>query len=185
MKINIYMSSLPRSGSTYMCRSIGNKGQGEYLPHDLLDNGLIKNHRPPPEYIPEGYKAVYLFGNPYEAVISTKLKRFGTKHFLNCGYAGRAQNIYEKDFLGYENTFDRWMAGKYDFPTMLIRYETMHEHFGEINDFLGMNINWLRWKDRKTNLLRVNHRQRVLIGKTYGSLYNKIKKAPDIVILNN
>jgi len=161
-----------------------NLDQSEWFPEEAHRAGIIKTHKPPPRELLEGYKAIYLFGNPIEAVISTRFKRFDIGHFKNCGYNGGAQNLYQRDFLQYEKTFDEWVKGSYFYPTMIIRYETIIEHTQEIEDFLGFKINWLPWRHRRSNTPRVTRQEMESIKVTYHRLNIKIGKMDNIKVLN-
>lgn len=183
--MKVWISSLPRCGSTYFTRCLLGEEQGEYMPLRAKQGktGVIKNHLPPPKELPEGYKCIYLFGEVIPAVVSTFFNRFDKGHFKNCGYRGDRRNIFDEDFLNYEDTFDAWLETPY--PTIFIRYEKMHENRRLIEMFLDREIQWLPWKDRTTNIYKLPMNKLRIIKKTYSGLIEKIKTMPDIMILNN
>lgn len=185
----IVLASLPRSGSTYLFRCIAGLEHKNTTPKDnyfflngflcpyIEVNGyqLIKTHLNYDYWrgrLDGADKAIYLFSDPIDAVISTKLKRNDLTHFKNCGYEGVEKDIFKDDFLGYEKTFDSWMNE--DTPGIKINYSSLWESLPEIEEYLGFEIRWNDWKPRTTNKGRVSKKELSQIESTYKSLIKKV-----------
>lgn len=123
--------------------------------------------RAPPEHRDlDGRAVIYMFGNPYNAVISffnrrmrkTRSHGFNTregegdvfwavKHCRNMGGDHQAMKP-EWDVAAYlengvdlfrmEQHFDNWVNAKTDYPILFVRYETMWQHLREIFHFMGL-----------------------------------------------
>lgn len=192
---------IPRGGTTFLFRSIAGLPPGNTTPKGAAYKSLpwLKSHSlAPPEdfgdqhaadlkkHTDAGGKVIFVFGEPMPAVISTRLKRWDWMHAWNCGFdpdkfKAKAPDIYSKDCFNYERMFDTWMR-PHDYPVLAVKYETMSEHFQEIEEFLGRKVDWNEWlqRDRTINCQRVTRVQRTLIAKTYASLTKKWEEAPEI-----
>jgi hypothetical protein len=122
--------------------------------------------RPPEKRALDGRKMIYMFGDPYDAVISffkrrirkTRSHGFNTreadgdplwvvKHCENIGGDHQAMkpqwdltNYLDNgvDLLRMEEHFDNWVNGKTEYPILFVRYETMWNHLREIFNFVGL-----------------------------------------------
>lgn len=183
----IILASIPRCGSTYLFRKIAGAPRGDNFPkmpnthfavslEDLPAKELIKTHALAPSSLPPGTKVIFLFGDPFAAIISTLDKRFDRQHFVNCGYTRDDEpDLLESDALGYERIFDSWMSFR-GAPLISIRYESLRDHQEEISEFIGrkLELNDFRHRSREipADLLpQLNH--------TYGQLKEKIEGVPD------
>lgn len=182
----LIVASIPRSGSTYLFRALLGISQGNTTPKKYFKREkpyslpLIKTHSPPEKIIQDGYKAIFLFRDPVQCVVSTQKKRYDKNHFKNCfAEFPPKQHIYKMDVLGYEKLFDLWNKPQ-KIPTLLVRYSTMNKHFKEIEEFVGREIKFPKWKNpKKYNLSKKNIK---IIKRTYSDLIHKIGKMPEIKI---
>jgi hypothetical protein len=130
--------------------------------------GQVHTHlrRPPDKRALDGRTMIYMFGDPYNAVISffkrrmkkTRSHGFNTregngdllwavKHCQNIGGEYERMNpewdveAYldnGEDLLKMEEHFDNWVNAKTDYPVLFVRYETMWNHLREICKFVGL-----------------------------------------------
>lgn len=181
MDDRIIVGGIPRCGSTMVFRALAGYPPGTTHPRDYKGN-LIKAHMLPNK-VKKGYKAIFLFGDIINAIISTKLKRYNITHFKHCGCNKDPSevDIFEEDCLNYEKIFEDWF--KYNgFPIICVRYETLIKYIKIIENFLGMRLNLPSWKDRETTYEAVSKEELEKIKKTYKDLIRKADNAPDIAI---
>jgi hypothetical protein len=129
-----------------------------------------------------GGKCIFMFGDPVESVISTRLKRYDSYHAANCGYTGSLDDtdIYDTDAFGYERMFDTWMKD-HDYPVLALRYETLGEHLDEVDRFLDRSVKWNTFRARKSsNREKVSDGDLKRIENTYRTLIDKVAGAPNI-----
>lgn len=182
------MASIPRSGSTYVLRALAGLDRGDTTPRGFyvikkpFDLPVVKTHSCANEVLHNDYRAIFLFRNPIQCVISTKRKRYDWKHFENCGaeYPPKV-DIYDKDILKYEEKFDSWNKDN-GFPVILLRYEAIPKYFDLIEEFTGRKIDFPKWKASKGNIEKKKNLKR--IKRTYSSLIKKIAEMPEIKIFN-
>jgi hypothetical protein len=184
------IAGIPRSGTTYLFRSICGLPQGTGTPKGNKYKKLpaLKAHSlcPPDTFndpqaedvrrhVCNGGKTIFVFGNPHLAVISTKAKRWDNVHAANCGYFGKlsAVNIFTQDCFHYERMFDSWFKGNGNI--LKVKYEYLPYCHKEVEAFLSFKIKWLPWHKRAT---RIPINIKLPFIKTYERLYNKWQNAP-------
>lgn len=179
--MKVIVAGIPRCGTTYMWRSLSG-AEAVDIAHSY--NGtVIKTHSPAPLHM-IGYRAVFMFGDIVNAVISTAMRAQTLPHFINCGYFGvTVPSIYDRDFLRYERMFDSWNAYN-GYPVLLLRYETCHQHAGLISDFLECDVNLLPFKERQTRREIVQPDILERIESTYSDLIAKVAGMPDYTIIH-
>lgn len=177
---DIIVSSMPRSGSTALCRAIEGKPQGKTWNQDKADV-VWKMHRPAPEELPYGAsKAIYLYCDPFISALSS-WRRFhaDVNHFRHCGCDKPLKEIdlFEEDEMNLEKTFDSWVLRDRPYPVCLIKYQAMWSFVEEISEFVGWDIELPEWHPRRTELRRRNELMDV-----YGDLLEKVNEAPDFEV---
>jgi hypothetical protein len=185
----LIVAGIPLCGTTMLWYACQNMPPSGHMPkdYDPLKNDVHKVHSlgPPPHY--RG-RAVFVFGDPILAVISTRKRRWDQQHFDNCGRPDRRpakSDIYREDVLRYELMFDGWMRRQRECTVLAIRYERMHHHAGVIREFLsaaGLELHMPQPRKRKTTHDDIPHQDWVAASLTYGSLNRKVLMAPDIGI---
>jgi hypothetical protein len=182
----VIIAGIPRSGTTYIFRAICGQKIGDKTPlGGTFEDGyyrlgkLIKTHAYDFKTPESGYKALFLFSDIFDSIISTKEKRYNKRHFLNCRSTKNPKevDIFKHDYLNYELIFDNWYKHK-RFPVMAIRYETMGKYFNEIQEFLGFKINFPPFQPRIH--YKINEDVRKTILSSYGKLHEKIELANEI-----
>ncbi len=168
------MAAIPRSGSTWLCRSLSGKPQGDIWGQG--DPDIVKTHFPAPTVpLPDGWCAVFMFGDPVASVASTIKNRNEGTHYWNCACPMPAGSVdlRIRDWLGYERMFDSWTS----FPgTLCLRYETVHRHAREIGEHTGWEFDFLPARPRKG---RAWLKDVSMIEEAYDSLCSKTQAAPD------
>jgi hypothetical protein len=179
----ILVASIPRSGKTYLKRSIAGLPQGEFSPPSMPEHfgvggthRLVGNPR-----IPDATHTVFLFGDVAQSVASTRRNRYEPNHFANCGAAWPpAADLYDEDVLGYEAIWDSWY-GSAPSTTLFVRYEALGRPDGRaaIERFLGRGVRWLPWRERTTTCSDADRRR---IERAYRGLIEKVAKVPDVFL---
>jgi hypothetical protein len=191
----ILLNAIPRSGSTYLFRSIAGlddkkttpknnmdvieyNGHSVFVPYVYVNNEkMYKTHLPYEwwdKYLKKSDRVIFIYGNIIDSVISTKLNRYDINHFRNCGYiGGEPKDIFFDDFLGYEHLFDSW---KNKSNVLFVRYENIPKVKGKIEKFLGFSftLNKFKLRDIEKNISCVSFDDLKNITKTYDSLIKKI-----------
>ena len=210
MNKNVVICSLGRCGSTHLYRSVlktGHykkrlirKGKRKGFIRNIndlnsidVDECCFKSHDFAPEYLPEGTKVVFLFGNPRHIIVSIKNNenRLGRntwikRHFLNLNSDfSKYPQMLEKDVLNLEKNFDSYNS-THNYDILSVRYETMWNYQDEIGEFVGvdnLDLGKLKERDSVSALNDMSEEDVKMINKTYSSLISKIEQAPDINLL--
>ena len=146
-------------------------------------NGVIKTHSFAPRELPEDYRAIFVFGDVVNAVLSFRNKRWDKGSLRNMDvYKPRfLTDVFRRDELGLEARFDSWVKEN-RYPVLLLRYEKMNEHERKISEFLNKEVKLLPWRSRTTKRGLVPTGKSGVIASTYASLIRKIDEMPDAVI---
>jgi len=185
----IAMAGIPRCGTTMVSRALlGFRAGDTWRSFDGAQNVVVKTHDPNADAVKnrrEIDKAVFMYGDPVLAVVSTKMNRYDKTHFRNCGCLldPKDVNIYEYDVLNYEKMFDEWTKVSKNCPTLCLRYETLHENRYLIEEFLEQKVELPERKERSTREDMVSSVDLRLIKKTYHDLIVKIEQVPDWFIV--
>lgn len=181
MKKRVIMAAIPRSGSTWFCRSLAGKPQNDNCMWGQGDPDIVKTHFPaPPVPLPKNWCTVFMFGDPAASVASTIKNRNDETHYWNCACSippGWSVDLRTRDWLGYERMFDSWTSF---LGTLCLRYETAHEHAREVREHTGWDFDFLPVRQRKG---RAWLKDVSMIEKAYDSLCCKIQAAPDCWIV--
>lgn len=183
-ELKIAVASIPRCGSTLLARATAGLPPGNTWPRDLPE--VKKMHWPRENELKHIDRAVFLFGDIIDAVISTRFKRWDENHFQNCDCdkALAKVDIFKRDDLNYEPMFDYWTAG-HRFPVIAVRYEAMWRNADLISGFVGKKLNLPPKRKRSTNLNMVTREEFIDICRTYSSLIRRVERMPDIKVIAN
>lgn len=180
----VVVAGIPRSGTSLIyltiCHSIGDKNvvkTHSLAPPEKMDDPYQENTE---AFIANGAKALFVFGDPVLSVISTRKSVWNDIHARNCGFFGKLKdaNIYKKDIFNYERMFDSWMK-PHKYPVFAVKYMSMYKYFYEICDFLGCKLIRAEFRERQTQYGDVSEQTLKIIQKTYASLIEKVKCAPE------
>ncbi|MEO1027148.1 MAG: hypothetical protein AAFX07_16540, partial [Pseudomonadota bacterium] len=175
-------ASLPRCGAKLMQRAI-ESGPESSNPLPDLTATSCKTHSPSPQRFAGVRRAIFLFGDPVAAVLSTRANIYTSVQFSECE-AGHldpnATDILGNDAMNFERIFDRWMR-RQTFDLICVRYETLWENIGIIDAFFGRHLFLPPKRDRTTKIEYSDPTTR-RIQETYSNLIHKVAEAPDIAI---
>ena len=156
---------------------------------------FILNSRLTPINVPSDARGVYLFGNPYNSIMSMFKrgqndsdfieticrmlcvecpeqllnKKSNLDDFLDVGY----------DFLKLEEHFDNWF---HNLPNnfIMVKYEGIAESSGIISQFLNIPVNTEKLTRRSSDYLKLNNSTQEKLRTILGSLNEKICNLPNI-----
>jgi len=144
-----------------------------------------KTHAFPPESLPENVKVIYMFGNPYDIVVSAhkKMNHWGSTHHFHLESDKYTPNdcVFKEDTMMLYEHFDAWLRPQ-SFPLITIRYETLfkEETRQTISRFLGFNFKLPAFKERQANWS--SHPRKEEFSEIYSDLALKIDAADDVRI---
>lgn len=188
----IIIAGLGRCGTTLVFNSIitnhfylGHNGviQIQNYSGVFSKDYVYKTHDYPAVSTLENAKIVFMFGNPYNTILSTHyhINMFGVLHHRHLGSKMYKTNddIFYNDTLDLGRLFDSWYKPQ-NFDFLSVRYESLYDKntIENLSDYLGFNLKLFPYKPRSTDW-NIHPMKEELI-KTYGDLYDKIEKAEDV-----
>jgi hypothetical protein len=183
-RFDVVCAGIPRSGTTMVYRALMGLPPGGTTPRPQQPP-VFKTHSFNPQKFVGVRAAVFVFGDPIASVISTRVRRWGVEHFMNCGAEPaldlEATNIFASDILNYEKMFDEWMC-RQPFDLIAVRYEAVHAHAGLIAAFLGQQFSLPNRRPRRDYREYASLQQIRFAKKTYRRLSAKIKAAADMSV---
>lgn len=202
MKKEVLVVGIPRSGTTYVFRSLAGLPEWDGTPkgRELEKLPIMKAHSlAPPEsfgdpwaervrrHVEEGRKVIFLFGDPILSVASTVRFRYDSVHAKNCGcFLPLSQiSLYERDYFNYERMFDSWMNTDRA-RVLCLKYEKLPEirRKGIVESFLGRKVRWLPWRPRVIQYCILYKGEIDALRSTYRTLERKYLTAPDVMFRN-
>lgn len=180
-EIDIICAGLPRSGSTMLYRALAGLPPGSTTPQPQT-GPVRKTHSFRPHEFTGVRAAVFIFGDPVAAVISTRAHRWDKGHFRNCGARNRdpeTTDIFREDALHYERMFTAWMRPQ-PFALACVRYETLHENAERLAAFLDMPLDLPPRRQRRDSSSVLGPGDLEAIHETYARLIRCVARAPDI-----
>lgn len=189
----IVVAGLGRCGTTIVYDSIrkqGFKRQASFLSRldteTLLEPGVVyKTHGYPPESLPGHVKLIFMFGNPFDIVISAhrRINEWGEKHHQHLGSGAFVHNdsVFYEDTMRLENLFDAWNQ-KRGFTFASVRYERLFDEslLRRLNEYLGFQLQLPPQRRRQSDW--TSHPQKDQLRKVYSQLNEKIEAAESFKI---
>jgi len=187
----LIIASIPRSGSTWLFRSICGLKHKSKTPKDNFYDidgvmvpykhvkgwDVIKTHLPYYYWksnLDKEDRVIFLYGDVVESVISTYLKRNEPNHYKQCGYFGEKKNIFKEDFLGYEAIFISWFFA--DVKKIFVKYENFD--FDKVKKFVPFDFSFNEFNQREnSNKDKISSEQVKQVKSTYTSLIYKTRWA--------
>lgn len=196
----VIVSSLGRSGSTMLTKSIASGMIKQGLYKKLLNYGIpfikeawnlattnfsvgyvYKTHDYPVNIKENNYKYIFTYSDPLELIISLdRMKKYHDENWIKNHYA-HLHSIYnlpneylKKDSLNLEKLFDAWIEIDED-NLYCIALDDLWDHKDKIEDFLGFNFELPIKRNREKNIesdLEDNNQ----LSKVYETLISKIEK---------
>ena len=139
---------------------------------------VYKTHYLPPDKLHNNVKLIYMFGNPYDIVISatSQINSWGKLHHEHIGSNLFVENneLYYKDTLQLNKHFDMWYRQQ-GFSFISIKYEALYEENSRkiLNKYLGFELRLPSYRKRESAW--EDHPRRKELISLYGELYEKIE----------
>lgn len=195
--IDVLVGSFGGCGSSFFTKFLA---QYKTVNHNHTRNELkdLKHVDRPPLTLQQNLKAIYIFGDPYNAIYSMfrrKLQRnnsilFLSNYFINpidvdCTLEQYLEEGIDRLKLG--NAFENWSNSKVNYPIMLVKYEALWDHLPEIFDYLEIPRseikNFPNQKERNSNWQSLSQEAKHNLHQMYGELHYKIKDYDEIKII--
>lgn len=189
---SVQVTSFGGSGTTALCDHLA--AAGIDLP---ATPGLypFKHQRVPPasDAVPAGFRAVYLLGDPRDAVVSVFRRGFQDGHFVGMrgelpapeAEAGLAtlSTFLDRgiDEFEIEDHVDHWLtAHDRTYPILVVRFEALQQSWSAIRDFVGLppSDRGLPPVVRSSDWRELPRGLRKQIDRMYGRLAERIERLP-------
>jgi hypothetical protein len=187
----VQVTSFGGCGTTSLCDHL--LAAGADLP-TTRDCFPFKHMRfpPDPQDVPTGFRVVYLYGDPRNAVLSfhrrwrleatygflhleqppeeTKPRLATLEAFLEAGV----------DELQLEDHLERWLRHEPGYPVLFVRFESLAEAWPTIREFVGLPEEFppIEVKDRSSDWQSLPQPLRSQIDRLYGDLARRIEDWP-------
>lgn len=188
--MKIYTYSYGGSGITSLRRSLQRVHGRNVVPEHN------KHNRKPPNHTPQT-KAIYMFSNPMDAVLSFFRRQSKADKWdfpsIHCNNLERKMPKWislekflndGKDYFELENHWRNWTQSKVKFPLLLIRYESVPKHIEEIAKFTNSPVDFYKFKKRNSNWENRPKHIKDKLYSMYGKLWEDIKNFDEIKIKN-
>jgi hypothetical protein len=162
-------------------------------------DGFKHLDKPPPTRNPD-LKAIYIFGNPIDAIYSLFRRDFHNEQSYKLleQYSKLAPvpmemslETYAKDGIDrfhFENHFLNWSQRHFQYPILFVRYEKIWDHLDTLLGFAGIHQNektsFPEKKERKTQAKEIPEEVHASMLRMYGSLQNQLENGPDCWIFH-
>jgi hypothetical protein len=164
------------------------------------DNWKPWKHLPEPpsdDEVKDGFRAVYLFSNPMNAILSVFRREFQYWHVramnMDDDYNAWGDDSDLEDFLE-QNTdhfrmarhFHNWTQADRSYPILLLRFDALWEHLPEFFAFAGLPTKALdefpEQRERASDWTEEPEYVRERLQDFYGDLWAEIQETPDFHI---
>lgn len=188
------------------------QSQGAAVPQGDPDWGIWKHLPMPPTkenyIIPPNFRAVYLIGDPVDALLSVFRRGFHMWHAYRmqskplwpegmqianwpCQPSWQLQDFLDldRDCFGMERQFDNWTRCPYElrgYPILCLKYEEMWKHVDTLLGFLGIPLTKSgMFPARRTRVANsgVTPADLKRITQLYENLKQKTENMPDFTII--
>ncbi len=153
-------------------------------------------HRDRPTPSPNrDFKAIYVFGNPINAIYSLFRRKYHHEESYKLLQAHPSMEPIPLemtldeyaaagvDRFQFESHFHNWNTKYYQYPVMFIRYEKIWENLEPLLDFVGIPFSEMdafpEKKERKTQLDEIPEETKANMRKMYGKFHDYLESQPD------
>ena len=167
--------------------------------NDYQDIDGIKHLDRPPLVINNSLKAIYIYGNPFNIVLSLFRRKFHArqsykllryyKHIEPIQPTCTLIEYLRKDIDKFQlsNHFHYWSQASVNYPIMLIKYETLWQHLPEIFEYLEIPSSEIAkfptQQSRQSDWDNLTEEEKSLLSQMYGELHQEIHQFEDIKII--
>jgi hypothetical protein len=195
----LQVTSYGGTGTTMLYRFL--EQHTAHIPQDH-ENWKPWKHLPEPpsnDSVDDGFRAVYLFGNPMDAVLSVFRRDYQSWHVRNMNsheedWAGWDDDWDLEDFLsqGYDyfhmdRHFTNWTQADRDYPILLLRFDALWERMPEVFAFLGIPTSLMTTfperRERSSDWTSEPDSIQTRLQEMYGELHREVAAAPDLHII--
>jgi hypothetical protein len=195
----LQVTSYGGTGTTMLYRFL--EQHTAQVPQDH-ENWKPWKHLPEPpsdDNVDVGFRAVYLFGDPMDAVLSVFRRDYQSWHVRNMNshdedWAGWDDDWHLEDYLsqGYDyfhmdHHFTNWTEADRDYPILLLRFDALWERMPEVFAYLGLPSRAMEHfperRERNSDWSsQPSHIQRHL-EHLYGDLKSRVDDTPDLHVI--
>ncbi len=151
---------------------------------------------PSPDAVPKGFRVVYPFGDPRNAVVSVFRRGFQGGHYRGMQLRTPTPDVDERlagleqflaagvDDFGMEDHFDRWYAtGTRGYPVLFLRYEDLPGTWPAVREFLRLpdDVECMPMRARASEWQSLPPAQRARVDEMYGPLARRLAALPSVV----
>jgi hypothetical protein len=159
----------------------------------------FKHQRVPPDggTVPDGFRVIYPFGDPRNAVVSVFRRGFQGGHYRGMRLRKPAPDVDDRlatleaflaggvDEFDLEDHFDRWYAtaGR-DYPVLFLRSEDLAGAWPAVREFLDLpdDTAGLPVRQRESAWQHLPPRERERIDEMYGPFAQRLAALPSVVV---
>ena len=157
-------------------------------------DGFKHLDRPPPSRNSK-LKAIYIFGNPIDAVYSLfrrnfhheqsykLLERYRNLKPIPLGMSLETYAVEDTDRFQFENHFMNWSERQFQYPVLFVRYEKIWDHLDTLLEFAGVPAgekeSFPEKKERKTQPQEISEAVHASMRRIYGNLQDRLVNGPD------
>ncbi|AFZ59169.1 hypothetical protein H6G54_02085 [Anabaena cylindrica FACHB-243] len=160
---------------------------------------LIKHTDTPPLTHKIKFKAIYIYGNPMEAVVSIFMRKYHGLHsqYMLRNYAKIQPILKEETLESYltlgedkfkiEAHFHNWFYASRHYPILFLKYEYIWDFLPEIFDFLDIEHEYIKdfppQRNRNSNLSQLPDNIIDSLNNMYGGFAKELETRPPFLIL--
>ncbi len=191
---DLQLTSFGGTGTTMLYEFLESRGLNVPIAND---SGQWKHMPAPPHdrFAKPGFRAVYLVGDPMDAVLSVFRRNYQMYHVRRMlgdmgswsdtitleAYLDRGVDLFKAI-----DQFENWFNAPRDYPILFVKYRSLWKHLPELFAFAGLPSDRLKefpqekqrhssWQDEPPDV------RKKLLG-VYGELAGRIEELPDIFI---
>jgi hypothetical protein len=159
----------------------------------------FKHQRMPPDpaSVPEGFRVVYLYGDPRNAVLSIFRREAQYGHYRGMRLADPPADSGARlasidafleggvDEFQLEDHFERWWGnGSASVPVLFVEYEQLADVWPTVRDFVGLPADYpcLDWRPRSSDWQALSRTRQEQLDRMYGGLVERISSLPPAIV---
>jgi hypothetical protein len=190
--VQVLVASYGGVGTTFLSEEIARYRRV----NDPRDMDGYKHSPVPPLRGSKNLKVIYVVGDPILAVASLFRRRFHADQAGKLQYSKLRRRFPDRnllledyaraglDLFLFDEHFEAWTKDYVFYPTLVLKYEAIHESISQVRDFLNLPPEFVSdfppQKDRGSSLDKIDPETLENLQKMYGSLVNKINSLPNI-----
>lgn len=145
--------------------------------------------------VPDGFRAIYLFSNPMNAVLSVFRRGYQHWHAERMVNGGPAWNdeweledMLELDYDPFrmDDHFQAWAEADRSYPILLVRFDALWDHLPELLAFAGVRSTYHaafpEHRPRNSDWTQAEPEIRDWLDTIYGPFAQRLDDTPDFII---